>query len=172
MTCKARADFHFFHRRGGKILGGVQVICNMPFLILRKGHEMAKQSAPGRVKQHSSGVKHFLEGLRKIYEGFNPPPNPPRKSAHGAKMSGKGHQLFLSSFLSMLRGQLFVLLSHHITQYHFELIILFCSLILDKMKDSIIAKVAAQTSDFYSSAVQAANITAARQLFDKVNADL
>ena len=72
----------------------------------------------------------------------------------------------------MLRGQLFILLSHHITQYHFELIILFCSLILDKMKDSIIAKVAAQTSDFYSSAVQAANITAARQLFDKVNANL
>ena len=77
MTRKARADFHFFHRRGGKILGGVQVICNMPFLILWKGHEMAKQSAPGRVKQHSSGVKHFLEGLRKIYEGFNPPPVTP-----------------------------------------------------------------------------------------------
>ena len=36
-----RADFHFFHRRGGKILGGVQVICNMPFLMLWQGHEMA-----------------------------------------------------------------------------------------------------------------------------------
>ncbi len=36
------------------------------------------------------------------------------------------------------------------------------------MKDSIIAKVAAQTSDFYNSAVQAANVTAAKQLFDKV----
>ena len=36
------------------------------------------------------------------------------------------------------------------------------------MKDSIIAKVAAQTSDFYNTAVQAANVTAARQLFDKV----
>ena len=34
----SRADFHFFHRRGGKILGGVQVICNMPFLMLWKGH--------------------------------------------------------------------------------------------------------------------------------------
>ena len=36
------------------------------------------------------------------------------------------------------------------------------------MKDSIIAKLAAQTSDFYSSAIQAANVTAAKQLFDKV----
>ena len=33
-VCLSRADFHFFHRRGGKILGGVQVICNMPFLML------------------------------------------------------------------------------------------------------------------------------------------
>ena len=24
--CSTRADFHFFHRRGGKILGGVQVM--------------------------------------------------------------------------------------------------------------------------------------------------
>ena len=30
----ARADFHFFHWRGGIIFGGVQVICNMPFLML------------------------------------------------------------------------------------------------------------------------------------------
>ena len=42
-----RAGFHFFHRRGGKILGGVQVICNMTFLMLWKGHELANQSAPG-----------------------------------------------------------------------------------------------------------------------------
>ena len=42
-----QVDFHFFHKRGGKILGGVQVICNMPFLLLWKGHEMANQSAPG-----------------------------------------------------------------------------------------------------------------------------
>ena len=41
-----RADFQFFHRRGGKILGEVQVICNMPFLMLWKAHEMANQSAP------------------------------------------------------------------------------------------------------------------------------
>ena len=34
-------------RRGGKFLGGVQVICHMPFLMLREGHEMANQSAPG-----------------------------------------------------------------------------------------------------------------------------
>ena len=51
-----RADFHFFHRRGGKILGGVQVICNIPFLMLREGHEMANQSAPG-------GWSKILEGL-------------------------------------------------------------------------------------------------------------
>ena len=36
----SRADFHFFHRRGGIIVGGVQVICNMPFLMLRERHEM------------------------------------------------------------------------------------------------------------------------------------
>ena len=40
----------FFHRRGGKILGGVQA-CNMPFLMLRGGGggglEMSNQSAPG-----------------------------------------------------------------------------------------------------------------------------
>ena len=36
------------------------------------------------------------------------------------------------------------------------------------MKDSIIAKVAAQTSDFYNTAIQAANVTAARQLLEKV----
>ena len=40
--------------------------------------------------------------------------------------------------------------------------------IIDKMKDSIIAKVAAQTSDFYSAAAQAANVTSLRQLWDKV----
>ena len=33
--------------RGGKILGGVQVTCNMPFLMLWEGLEMAKQSVPG-----------------------------------------------------------------------------------------------------------------------------
>ena len=38
--------FSFFYRRGGKILGGVQVICNMSFLMLWEGHEMASQSAP------------------------------------------------------------------------------------------------------------------------------
>ena len=40
-------DFHFFHRSGEKILGGVHVICNMPFLMLQEGHEMANQSVPG-----------------------------------------------------------------------------------------------------------------------------
>ena len=65
----ARADFHFFHRRGRKILGGVQVICNMPSLMLREGHEMANQSAPGGVKRNSSGVKHFLKGVKKNLEG-------------------------------------------------------------------------------------------------------
>ena len=71
-----RVDFHFFCRRVGKILGGVQNICNMPFLMLWKGHEMASQSVPGRVKQNSSGVKHFLEGVKKNLGGCNPP-NPP-----------------------------------------------------------------------------------------------
>ena len=30
-----------FSLESEKILGGVQVICNMPFLMLREGHEMA-----------------------------------------------------------------------------------------------------------------------------------
>ena len=40
-------DFHFFHRRGGKISGGVQVTCSMPFLMLWKGQKIANQSVPG-----------------------------------------------------------------------------------------------------------------------------
>ena len=36
----------FFHRRGGEILGRVQVTCDMPFLMLREVHKMANQSAP------------------------------------------------------------------------------------------------------------------------------
>ena len=72
-------DFHC-----GKILGGVQVICNMPFLMLWKGYEIANQSAPGGVKQNSGGVKHFLEGVRKNLGGFTPPPpaNPPLQKIH------------------------------------------------------------------------------------------
>ena len=31
----------------GGVLGGVQVICNMTFLMLWKGHGLANQSAPG-----------------------------------------------------------------------------------------------------------------------------
>ena len=45
-TASFMADFHFFNRRDGEILGGVHVICNLPFLMLWKGHEMASQSAP------------------------------------------------------------------------------------------------------------------------------
>ena len=45
--------FIFFHRRGGKILGGVHVICNMLFSMFWKGHEMANESAPGGVKRNS-----------------------------------------------------------------------------------------------------------------------
>ena len=41
-----KGEFSFFHRRGGKNLGRVQVICNMPFLMLREEHEMANPSAP------------------------------------------------------------------------------------------------------------------------------
>ena len=44
--------------RGGKILGGVQVICNMPFLMLREGHEMANRSTPG-----GGGWSEILVGL-------------------------------------------------------------------------------------------------------------
>ena len=39
-----KGGFSFFSQGGGgggKILGGVQVIRNMPFLMLWKGHEMA-----------------------------------------------------------------------------------------------------------------------------------
>ena len=50
------ADFHFSHRRGGKILGGMHVICNMPFVMLREEHKMANQSPPG-------GWSKILEGL-------------------------------------------------------------------------------------------------------------
>lgn len=39
--------------------------------------------------------------------------------------------------------------------------------IQDKMKDSIIAKVAAQTSDFYNAAAQAASVTSLRQQWEK-----
>ena len=39
--------FFFFHRRGGKILGGVQVICNMQFLMLWKAQEMATKVCQG-----------------------------------------------------------------------------------------------------------------------------
>ena len=41
MVFHSKADFHFFPRRGGKIFGGVQVICNEPFLMLWEEHEMA-----------------------------------------------------------------------------------------------------------------------------------
>ena len=54
---RLKGGFSFFHRRGGKILGGVQVICNMPFLMLWKGHEMANQSVPG-----GGGEAKFLWG--------------------------------------------------------------------------------------------------------------
>ena len=37
----------FFSQEGGKTLGGVQVICNMPFLMLWEEHEMSNQSVPG-----------------------------------------------------------------------------------------------------------------------------
>ena len=35
------------------------------------------------VKQHSSGVKHFLRRVKKNLGGFNPPNLLPRKSTHG-----------------------------------------------------------------------------------------
>ena len=81
-----RADFHFFHRRGGKILGRVQVICHMPFLMLWKGQEMANQSVPAGRNEILVGSNTFWRVLRKVLGGFNPPPQPlpPRKSAHAS----------------------------------------------------------------------------------------
>ena len=52
LKSNTRTDFVFFCRRGGKILGGVQVICNMPFLMLWKGQEMA-------TKVHQGGEAKF-----------------------------------------------------------------------------------------------------------------
>ena len=52
-------DFHFFHRKGGKILGGVQVRRNMPFLMLWEGHEMANQSVPGGLSNILVGMNTF-----------------------------------------------------------------------------------------------------------------
>ena len=66
---RATADFHFFHRRGGEILGGVQVICNMPFLMLRKGMKWQTNVRQGEVKRNSNGVKHFLKGVKKCRGG-------------------------------------------------------------------------------------------------------
>ena len=69
IKCTSREDFHFFHRGGAKILGRVQVICNMPFLMLRERHKIVNQSAPVGVKRHSGGVKHFLRGVNKNLGG-------------------------------------------------------------------------------------------------------
>ena len=51
----------------------------MPFSLaildasIKEGHEMASQSAPREVKQHFSGVKHFLKGVEKnLGGGLNP----------------------------------------------------------------------------------------------------
>ena len=44
----AKGGFSFFFTGGvEKFLGGVQVICNMPFLMLQEGHQMENQSVPG-----------------------------------------------------------------------------------------------------------------------------
>ena len=36
----------------------------------RSKHEMSNQSVPAGVKQHCSGVKHFLKGFKKSLGGF------------------------------------------------------------------------------------------------------
>ena len=42
----------------------------MSFLMLREGHEMANMAKCARgVKRHSSGVKHFLKGVKKNLGG-------------------------------------------------------------------------------------------------------
>ena len=71
-----RADFHFFHRRGGKILGRVQVICHMPFLMLWKGQEMANQSVPAGRNEILVGSNTFWRVLRNVLGGLTPPPTP------------------------------------------------------------------------------------------------
>ena len=40
--------------------------CIMLFLMLQEGHEMANQRAPGGMRLHSSGVKHFLKEVKKL----------------------------------------------------------------------------------------------------------
>ena len=72
----ATVDFHFFHR-SGKILGGVQVICNNAILDALEGAWNGKPNCARSVKRNSSGVKHFLEGVKKNLGGSYPPPNPP-----------------------------------------------------------------------------------------------
>ena len=50
----------------------------MPFSLaildasIKEGHKMASQSAPREVKQHFSGVKHFLKGVEKNLGGVKP----------------------------------------------------------------------------------------------------
>ena len=83
MTYKGR--FSFFtggwknFGRGGKILGGVQVICNMPFLMLWVGHEMANQSAPGGLSKILVGSNTCWTELRKFrgLTSLTPPPENP-----------------------------------------------------------------------------------------------
>ena len=80
-TLQARVDFHFLHRRGGKIWGGVQVICNMLFLLPweEQAWNIKPKSARG-VKWHCSGVNTFWKGFKKSLGGLTPPPsqeNPP-----------------------------------------------------------------------------------------------
>ena len=43
--------------------------------------------------------------------------------------------------------------------------------LLDKMKDAVIAKVAAQAADFYKSAYSSSQVQSVKQVFEKVTTD-
>ena len=59
----------------------MQVVGNISFLVFRGGALNGKPYCARGVKQLSSGVKHFLKGVKKnLGGGFNP--LTPRKSAH------------------------------------------------------------------------------------------
>ena len=44
----------------------LQVICNMPFLMVQEGHKIANQSAPEERSNILVGLNTSLRGLRKI----------------------------------------------------------------------------------------------------------
>ena len=119
--------FIFFNRRGGKISGWVQVICNMLFLMFWKGHEMANQSAPGGWSKILVGLNTVWRGLRKIWGGFNPPP--PRELSHMKCHTRLGLAFFSDEGYNTLRptGASLVRLYHCMYKYNNKTKIVFAS---------------------------------------------